>query len=330
MSTLAALPFALTVFVAAETAPEGGAGLLSRPEPSLKAGAEALEEGRFDDALQAFRRAKAERDDERAVVEYDVGQALLQRALAEAAAREEGAEPDPAIEPALREAQEAFERAYGLAKSKRLRSEAAHASGNALAEVGELDKAVEAYRRALVADPQNERARKNLAAALRALRAQPPLPPESQSGQSEEQKDRGDEQKEQEQKDRSDEQKEQEQKAPKEQAGQGEREQKPKQPKGQSPADPQRGDEKTPPGEPKPKPEPDPRGESLEDEPDAPAPRPADQKGEKKEAPAPARPEDKDKEDARRLLDALRSRERPLAPQLLRKLPKAPPPEKDW
>jgi Ca-activated chloride channel family protein len=283
-----------------------------RPEPNVEAGVEALGRGESDAAIERFRAAQAEAADERAAVEYDVGQALLFQAAAEAAAAaQSGDAVDPQEEAPgrdlLLQAGESFDRAYGIAQSPYLRSQSALAAGNAHARADQLDRSVDAYRRALVSDPMNEAARKNLSAVLQAMRAQPPPPPSGGGDDDREEKEDGDEEQEQQGEDKP-EPSDQEQKQ--DDSEQSEDEQQQQQQEQQQEAQDQAGDE-----EKQQKPETK-QGEETEDKPPS--------GGEKKE-------EEISKEQARRLLDALRQRERALNPLLMRPDDaKRQRTEKDW
>lgn len=170
---------------------EAAGGWLERVEPSLAEGVEALSRGDFDDAITRFRRARTDGSDEKAMVEYDVGSALYAQGRRTAEATERGipsAGSAPADEAIMREAANAFARAYGLAKDQELRSNAALAEGNAHARSGELARAVEAYRRSLLASADNRDARDNLRATLRAL-ASPPPPPSQEPQPNDEDND---------------------------------------------------------------------------------------------------------------------------------------------
>lgn len=305
-------------------------GFFERDEPNLASGVRALQEGRSDDAIAAFRRAKAQTKEERAVVEYDVGQALLQqgRSEIEAAEGEEAAGDSTQV---FEEAAEAFERAYGLSENQRFQSAAALAAGNAKAQKGDLKGAVESFRKAMIADPKNEGARKNLASVLRAIQAQPPPPP-SDSSENSDSDENSDDPNDDEQNNES-EKKQNERDNSKSDPSQ----------KGDSQPKPQDQDQKNDKdgksaGSPE---QQENGGEERKDAekpganaPSAAAGNPDEKKpeegGQQKNAAAP-KPDEKTKSQAQRLLDQMRNREKPLAPLWMRgNSSSRPPPEKDW
>jgi tetratricopeptide (TPR) repeat protein len=161
---------------------------LERAEPNLEQGARLLASGDVDGAIEKFHKAEPRDGDERAIVEYDVGSAQLDRAVASAenaqpaspgaAAAQNGANAPKIDKSALDDAKASFERAFGLAKDPRIKSEAALAAGNAAARGNDVDEAIAQYRKAVVADPTNARAKTNLRRVLDAKRAQPPPPPQ--------------------------------------------------------------------------------------------------------------------------------------------------------
>jgi tetratricopeptide (TPR) repeat protein len=299
-------------------------GLFERGEPELEAGARALQSGDVDNALARFRKAKAEHTDERAIVEYDVGQALLARAQQEGeraqqqAAATAGAtgqaqppkaskddDAKAAAKTALDDARASLERAYNLARAPGLRSESALAWGNAHAQGGDLEKAIEAYRKALVADPSNARAKTNLHRALEEKKKQDQQKQQQQQGGG----DKGDDKKndddkkpddkksdEQKQGDKPDDKKSDAQKQGDQKSGDQKQGDKPDDKKGAQGGD---NDDKKPPD--------DKKGEGQ---------KPDDDKAQDPSKPQDAQAQQKKKsqETARRLLDALKSRERPLSP----------------
>ena len=308
----------LVVVVAMAAAPGGdeaaGMSLLSRPEPHVEEGLSLLDHGEVDRAIEAFRAAAADDPDERAAVEYDVGQALLKRADdAKAAATDAPALPEEAKQ-AYEDARQAFARAYDVARSRDVKSEAALAAGVARARAGDVKGAIDDFRRSLIADPKNDAAKQNLLRALRFLQQQ-----QQQQQQQQPQDGGGDEQPQGDEQQQGGEQQGDEQRQGDEEQKDGE-EQKPPGGDEQKPADD------------KPQPGAEGEGERADDEqpprgqdPQQPPPDPA-QDGKQ---PAPGKP--KKKGDADRVLDALRARERPLQPMLMR-VPqgKLAPPEKDW
>lgn len=281
-----------------------------RTEPHIEEGLRALERGAPTEAIERFREAEAEAADDRAAVEYDVGQALLLQGRDEMTTAEAPKSPDepPPGQDLFQQAGESFERAYGIARSGPLRSQSALAAGNAQALAGDYERAVDAYRRALVADPMNEAARKNLGSVLRALRAQPPPPPSGGGEDDREEKEDGGDQQEQQGED-SPEQGEQ-----KPQQGEEKDEQQEEQRQQQEPkeADDQAGEQKKE---------------------ETPEPQPGDPTEDKEPSGGENKPDKElSKEQARRLLDQLRQRERPLNPMMMRKDKNAQRkrPEKDW
>lgn len=175
-----------------------GTPVFSRAEPNLAAGQRALEHGDIDMALERFRRAVTVTDDERAVVEYDVGQTLTLRAMAAAkaataatttqtSAPDQGAEaPQRPAPPDVDDALATFERAATLARGQRLASEARLGAGNAALVGGKIDDAISLLRKALVADPHNDRARRNLQRALTMQQQSKPPPSEGGDGDKDE------------------------------------------------------------------------------------------------------------------------------------------------
>lgn len=346
--------------------------LMSRAEPNLDVGRALLDAGDVDGALERFRQATPKSADERAVVEYDVGAALLQRARAAAqsargqppfganaaGAHAPGAPPAPPSDDegedpsaaAFDDARAAFERAWGLARDPRLKSEAALAAGNTAAERQELDEAVNQYRRAVMADPNNQRALQNLRQVLALKRQQPP--PQSggtkpqdgkQDGKQDEQQDgrqggkqddKPGDQDDSTQRRNSEDQKDGDQggenpqgskgqgqdsseKDTQQQGGGGDQERQDPSHKDEGKAASQGAD-----GEQVPK-DPAQQGSATKDGDDAP---------EDKGATATRGPRKQKRDEARRLLDALRARERPLTPLEMRgkQRPQRPAGGKDW
>lgn len=258
-----------------EARPAEDAPLFSRVEPAIAEGSSALAGGDTARALEQFRKAKADTPNQRAIVEYDVGQALALQALASASPAPPSASGDPAApaaqpqldKSAVADAQAAFGRARSLAHDPRVKAEAALAAGNLAAMAGNVDDAIAQFRQALTDDPANQRAKKNLRRALEAKKQQQQ---QQQRGGDQNQDDQN------KQDQRNDEQ-------------QGDQQQGDKKQNDQKKDDQDQGQAPKPEQQPQPQPG---------DEPD-------DKKAQKKEA-------------ARRLLDALRARERPLTPLEMR------------
>ena len=273
-----ALALALAAGAAAPEVHQGDeAPLFARVEPALADGARALADGDAARALERYRAAAASTPNQRAIVEYDVGQALTAQALASAApapAPADAAAPDHAAAPPklddsmVADAQAAFGRARALAHDPRVKAEAALAGGNLAAVAGKVDDAITQFRQALRDDPSNERARKNLRRALEAKKQQQ----EQEQQQQQPDGDKNDDQKNDDQK--NDDQKNDDQKNS---------DQKNSDQNDDHKQDQQQRDQQQ-------QPEPSTRD---------------DKKAQKKEA-------------ARRMLDALRARERPLTPLELR------------
>jgi hypothetical protein len=313
-------PLLLLLACAAATpvSPEGPP-LFSRPEPHLKRGAELLRADETDAALEAFRNAGPKTADERAMVEYDVGHALLRQAeLAAKAAPEAGGGP-PKLDAS--DARAALDRAFGLATHPALKSEAALASGNAAALAGELDDAIAQFRKALVADPTNARARTNLRRVLDAKRAQPPQEPQG-GGDEQQEGDKKDDDKKEEEKEEKQDDKQKQKEGEKKEPQPGEKKEDPKDAQGQSGND-EKDDEKD-----------DEEDEKKDGQKDGQKDEQREQrKDEAEPPPGQDRPTPKQlkKEQARRLLDAMRSREKPLSPLQMRGTTQQRPSNgKDW
>jgi Ca-activated chloride channel family protein len=312
--------------------------VFSRAEPNLAAGQRALDHGDIDMALERFRRAVTVTDDERAVVEYDVGQALTLRAMAAAkeatsatttktSAPDQGAEaPKGPAPPDVDDALATFERAATLARDQRLASEARLGAGNAALVGGKIDDAVSLLRKALVADPHNDRARRNLQRAL--TMQQQSKPPPSEGGDDD--KDKKDQDnKDQDKKDQDKDKKDGDQQKPG-----GDKDKQDKQDAQGKP-----GDEPSPDGEDQQDNGEQPDQQNNEpkpdnaDKPSEPTPgkqdKPGEDKAQGKGEPLKAKPTTK--EEAQRQLKGIRSRERPLSPFEMRGTERqAPSAGKDW
>jgi Ca-activated chloride channel homolog len=136
----------------------GGWGwdVLRAPDPEVEKGNGAFKEGKYGEALDHYKAAEKSGDDPR--IQFDRGAALYK--LGEAA--KEPAEKAKLME----EAEQAFERAADT-DDTRLKSDVYQALGNTLYQRQRWEEAVDKYRRALRANPQNDAARYNLEMALR-------------------------------------------------------------------------------------------------------------------------------------------------------------------
>ena len=146
--------FALVVLLLAT----GGWGwdILRAPDPDVDKGNAAYQAGKYDEALGHYDAAERRGSDPR--IQFDRGAALYK--LGEQA-------KDPAEKAKLMEqAEQAYERAADTGDA-RLKSDAYQALGNTLYQRERYEEAVDKYRRALRADPQNDAARYNLEMALR-------------------------------------------------------------------------------------------------------------------------------------------------------------------
>jgi Ca-activated chloride channel family protein len=131
--------------------------VLRAPDPDVDKGNGAFKEGRYAEALDHYRAAEADRGSTPRL-EFDKGTALYK--LGEQAT-------DPAEKQKLMEqAEQAFERAADT-DDPRMKSNAYHNLGNTHYQRQRWDDAIDKFRRALRADPQNDAARHNLEMALR-------------------------------------------------------------------------------------------------------------------------------------------------------------------
>ena len=320
----------VAVLAGATGAPDevgGGDPVFTRVEPHLAAGARALQAGDPDLALERFRRAEATTDEQRAAVEYNAGQAVLLQAMnkakADAAAAppaDAGQPPAPSTPPDITDALASFERAAAMGRAPSFVSEARLAAGNAALVGNKLDDAIAQFRKALVAEPRNDRACHNLQRALELKQQQPEQPPQDGDGEgSDDKKKDGDK------KDGDQDKKDGAQQGQKDDAGEQNK-----------PADEKNSDD-TKPDEQK---QDDAKNGDKNDKKDA-EQKPGDGKddgdkgddgkkdGEPNPAPTPKKPTSK--EEARRLLEGIRSRERPLSPIEMRGTERRPAENgKDW
>lgn len=150
----------LLLVLLAAAAPAHAAGLLEKDHPLVQRGREAYALGRYEDALQAFEAAQKERPDD-ARVSFDRADALAKL----------GRYPEA----------EALLRAVADRGAPALQQQAHYNLGNLAAQQGDRQRAIAAYRRALVLDPRDEDARHNLELVLRNL--PPPQSPHPDGGQ---------------------------------------------------------------------------------------------------------------------------------------------------
>jgi Ca-activated chloride channel family protein len=123
----------------------------------VDAGNQALQDGKYDDAVKDYQRARGRVDE--GGLDYDVGTAKLKQA---------DAQHDAAARDKLRkEGLDDLAKAAASAKDPNVRAQAAYNRGNALFSDGKLDEAIDSYKDALKAEPDFEDARWNLELALR-------------------------------------------------------------------------------------------------------------------------------------------------------------------
>ncbi len=322
--------------IGATGAADDGVPFFTRPEPSLEAAFEALSADDPDVAIERIHDAEASDDDERAIVEFDVGQALIARArkdLQDAAAKdpkgqaqqqkEQQKQPQKAPQPPkLDDAIQSFERAATLAKNPRITSEAHLATGNASLEMQQIDDAIAAYRRAVVADLSNDRARRNLQRVLELKNQQPPPQEQQQSGDG-----KSDDQKKQDGDKKDGEQGDQQQKQDGDKQGDD------RQKDGDKKEDDAKNDDdKDADGDKNDQAKKDDPKDKKDGQPDSSSAEEQKKKEEQaKKAAAAAKKKPTSKEEAKRLLQGLRSRERPLSPLEMRgEETQRPKDGKDW
>jgi tetratricopeptide (TPR) repeat protein len=143
------------VLVVGLASPAWAAGPLEVDHPLVAKGRAAYDAGKYEDALAAFEEAKKERPDDPAV-EYNRAVTLAQLGR-------------------VAEAKSALQR---VTESNRpeLQEKAWYDLGNVHASTGDRKEALQAYRRALKLDPNDELARHNYEVVLRNL------PPPQQGG----------------------------------------------------------------------------------------------------------------------------------------------------
>jgi Ca-activated chloride channel homolog len=292
-----------------------------RVERSIESGAHALQTGDFDRAMESFSNAEADDGEKKAIVDYNVGSALMHKAsriLKQAQPPSDGEqEISEEAKVLLEDAEDAFKKAYSLSQNPVLRSDAALAQGNTRAQKGELKEAIESYRNSIVANPSNHAARRNLMQSLRLLKAQPPPPPSEGGGDDENDEEKDEEKDEQDPNNGENQDQKKADQDKKEDGDQKDENKDKKQNQGdeQDKDNPEKKKQSGQEGEkdPQEKEQKSPSGEKDKDEKDPKEAPPAGQG----EAP-PMTPEELSKEEAKRLLDALRNREKPLNPHLMR------------
>jgi tetratricopeptide (TPR) repeat protein len=178
MRRLRALWFALVLI------PLGGWEPLWQNDADVDAGNRAYAEGRYDDALAAYQRARDSGVDT-AGLAYDEGTATMAKGeqLPDVAARDK----------VLEEAWTQLGKATG-AKDKSVAARAHYNRGNIRMQQKKLDDAVEEYKDALRADPTLESARQNLELALRQREKQRQQQQQQGQGQGQPQQGQGQQQ----------------------------------------------------------------------------------------------------------------------------------------
>lgn len=127
----------------------GAAGLLEKEHPLIQQGRRAYDSGRFDEALSSFDQAKKERPNDPAV-DFNRGDALTKLGRYD-------------------EAKQAFQAVADANGRPDLRQKALYNLGNVHAAQGDSREALKSYRRALTLDPTDAQARHNYEVLLRNL-----------------------------------------------------------------------------------------------------------------------------------------------------------------
>ncbi|HVE84789.1 MAG TPA: tetratricopeptide repeat protein [Myxococcales bacterium] len=145
-------------------------GPFEKNHPRVEQGMQAYQDGRYEDALNAFEAARKELP-QNATVEFDRGNALYKLRR-------------------LDEAKEAYHRVAELDRGE-LQERDYYNLGNALAELGQAKDAVAAYRKALLLDPRDDQARHNMEVVLRNIPPPRRPPPQMDGGDEDAGRDAG-------------------------------------------------------------------------------------------------------------------------------------------
>lgn len=323
------------VFVCVDVGAEKDPYPFQRTERHIESGVRSLQEGRYDDAERLFSQAEATDREDQAVVEYNVGSALLMKANQLKEQQGTQAESELSEEASLLydRAVSSFNDVLSLSSDPAMRSDAALSQGNAKAQKGDLKAAIESYRNALVENRENHAARRNLMQSLRLLKAQPPQPPSEGDNEN---NDEQDEEENEEEKDENKKNREKQDQGEEDQSSENEQDQE----KEQQPGDEQnqemndKKDDSSSQEEDKKKNEAGSQGGDKEKDKEK-KKSPADGKdgkpSEQKEKREPMTPKERSKKEAERLLDALRHQEKPLNPHMMRmQTRRRAPTEKNW
>jgi tetratricopeptide (TPR) repeat protein len=146
--TSRALAWTLAGMLAAPS-PVWAAGPLEKDHPLIQRGRAAYDAGRFEDALRDFDAAKQERPTDPAV-EFNRADALAKLGR-------------------VAEAKEAFKQVAESSHRPDLAQKSWYNLGNIAATTGDRKEALQSYRRALTLDPQDQQARHNYEVVLRNL-----------------------------------------------------------------------------------------------------------------------------------------------------------------
>jgi len=160
----------------------GGWEPFRAPDPDVEAGNLAYGEGRYDDALAAYDRARRRGAVDDAGLAFDRGTALLKKADAAKQPDEKRRLTERALEDLARAAR---------SQDPHVRGAAGYNRGNALMAQDKLDEAIEAYKQALRDDAGLDDARLNLELALRRRQSQQKRQQQGQGGRGQGQQGQG-------------------------------------------------------------------------------------------------------------------------------------------